>query len=117
MSDDNLAAFWQRFEDAQPGAHLPLWELPHHLAALKHQSLAREAAGREQWGTAYLKRDNLHEATEELSDAVNYVSFFTEQCEAAGREAEWDLVMEFAAVMGRAYEILAELRHKAAGAP
>ncbi len=68
---------------------LRLFELGgEHSAALFDEAVSRRRVGHERYRAAWLYRDNLREAREELRDALNYVVFTLDQVErelASGR--------------------------------
>jgi hypothetical protein len=111
-SDATHEAFWRRLEDAlyPNGA-------PDSFLALKLQSQNRERAGRHIFGFEYLKKDNLAEATEEISDAEIYIALDSLQTiRERGSDQDMDMVLTAMAKGVEFYEALLRLRHKRRGA-
>lgn len=117
MDDHTFASFFDRFEESHMGWQRPDYETPAHLQSLRLQCQQREVAGRKSFGNAYLQRDNIAEAREEISDCVNYLHFEALKNELRGRDPEWDLVLEAAECMAEAYRHLAHLDARYRGAP
>ena len=117
QTDENFRAFWGRIESSYPGWQFPLYEPPDEQQTLRLQTQHRERAGRGQFGYAYLNRDNVREAREELADALMYLYLDTLRSARAGEEAEWDVVLSIADDLISAYGKLHQLRAKHRGAP
>ena len=117
QSDENFAAFWERIEEAYPGWVNPLYEPPDTQQTLRLQTMHREKAGRRHFGYAYLSRDNIVEAREEVADCLMYLYLDTLRAIRDGEDPEWDVVLEIANDLLSAYEKFDELRHKHRGAP
>ena len=117
QTDENFRAFWDRVEASYPGWQAPLYEPPDHQQTLRLQTMHREAAGRGNFGHAYLSRDNLREAREEIADCLMYLYLDTLRCKRDGMDPEWDVTLEIAEDLLSAYEKFDKLRHKHRGAP
>lgn len=117
QTDENFAAFWDRIEASYAGWQHPLYEPPDEQQTLRLQTQHREQAGRGEFGYAYLDRDNIREAREEIADALLYVYLDVLKCRREGQDPEWDVVLEIADDLLSAYGKLAQLRHKHRGAP
>lgn len=117
QTDEQFNAFWDRIESSYAGWQFPLYEPPDEQQTLRLQTTHRELAGRKHFGYAYLCRDNLREAREELADALLYVYLDTLKNVREGDDPEWDVVLEIADDLLSAYGKLNQLRHKHRGVP
>ena len=112
-----LAPFFDRLEQTEAGWQYATHKPPAELTHLRALCEARELAGRDIFGDAYLTRDNIAEAFEELADAMNYLAFEAEKVEQAGADPEWDLILTAAGHLVAAYGHLVHLRQRYRGAP
>ncbi len=71
---------------------------------------AREFAGRETFGSAYLGRDNIGEAWEEAADFANYAFFEVLNRRAEGKDDRMDLALIAAHHAAMAHLALLRLR-------
>ena len=117
QNDSNFAAFWDRIEETRAGWQFPLYEPPDEEQTLRLQTTHRELAGRKHFGYAYLQRDNIREAREEICDALLYVYLDTLKNVRDGDDPEWDVVLEIADDLLSAYGKLNQLKHKHRGVP
>lgn len=117
QSDENFIQFWERIEASYPGWQHPLYEPPDEQQTLRLQTTHRELAGREHFGYAYLGRDNIAEAREEIADCLMYLYLDTLKCRREDTDPEWDVVLEIADDLLSAYGKLNQLRHKHRGVP
>ena len=117
QTDEAFTAFWERIESTRAGWQYPLYEPPDEEQTLRLQTMHRELAGRKHFGYAYLQRDNIREAREELADALLYVYLDTLKNKREGDDPEWDVVLEIADDLLSAYGKLNQLKHKHRGVP
>lgn len=112
-SDETLAEFFSRLQEAAfPG------EAPHDFLAFRAHCEARERAGRESFGLAYLSRDNLREAMEEFADGANYFFFDTLQhLRNRGDDDDYELALTAALHAYKAHRAARELAAKRRGSP
>ena len=117
QTDANFAAFWERIESSYAGWQFPLYEPPDEQQTLRLQTTHRELAGREHFGYAYLARDNIREAREEICDALLYLYLESLKDARDGIDSEWDVVLEIADNLINAYAKFSQLRQKHRGMP
>ena len=117
QNDSNFAAFWDRIEETRAGWQYPLYEPPDEEQTLRLQTTHRELAGRKHFGYAYLQRDNIREAREEICDALLYLYLESLKDAREGTDPEWDVVLEIADDLINAYTKFAQLRQKHRGMP
>ena len=117
QTDAGFRAFWDRIESSFPGWQNPFYEPPDTQQTLRLQTMHRERSGRKQFGYAYLSRDNLKEAREEIADCLMYLYLDTLRCERDGMDPEWDVTLSIADDLLSAYEKFDKLRHKHRGTP
>lgn len=110
----DLRAFYDRVALA-----LPSWpEVPEDFEAFRQQCEARFSAGKEQFGSAYLRRQNLREALEECADWGNYMAFDLFQNSKESDEGEdLDLTLEAVNLAYQAHAIARRIAAKRAGSP
>lgn len=116
---DQLGPFLDRLADAIPGAVNPKTGKPSATwAAFRKSCEERERVGRERFGFAFYRRNNIREASEEAWDGANYAAFdHIVQTHREGEDGDVDLALTAAAKFFEAFEALAHLRAKRHHAP
>lgn len=116
-----LSEFLDRLEEATFGLvdhkNPPLgWT---EWVAFRRQAEAREEAGRELFGDAYLFRDNSGEGLEEAADAANYGHFDVERVRAEGGDVDEALQLALVAAQHfyEGYRTLHRLQRKTPALP
>ena len=71
----------------------------------------RETAGRDEFGHAFLDRDNCLEGLEEAADLAIYSELHLLRCRREGRREQTELALEAARLAALAYVALARLHH------
>ena len=118
MTDDEaLNAFWDRIESSYGGWISPAYHIPDEQVRQRVLTTFRERTGREEFGDAYLRRDNIAEIEEELADALVYLHLETRRDEAEGIDPEWDVVLQIVDHILAAQLLLPTLARKHQGAP
>lgn len=88
-------------------------EPPADWIAFRRHCEQREEAGREEFGDAYLYRDNAAEGLEEAADGLNYCHFVVERTRAEGGDVE--RAQHLATIAAQhfflAHQALQQLRH------
>lgn len=101
-SDETLAAFLDHLASTIPG-----WpEAAGSFDAFRRQVQARERAGRETFGFAYLSRDNPAEGLEEAADLAIYAYLDTLKALREGEDDELALALTAARKAWEAHEAL-----------
>lgn len=109
-SDATLNAFFDRLRES-------VSEPAPWLEPLRQFCQARERAGRDEFGFAYLDRDNPREAIEEAADGANYAFFEVLRNRRKGEDEQIDVALLAAYHFGKAYHALDEMRRKEHGVP
>lgn len=112
-TDETVAAFFDRLAaGAFPGKPDP------EYATFRQHCEYRERAGRTDFGDAYLHRDNLAEAREELADLGIYALLDSLQAIRDGKgDEDFELVLTMAHHAYLAYKTSMRLAAKRRGAP
>jgi hypothetical protein len=113
MSD--ISTFYNRL-----ATHFPSWPLiPDGYEEFRAECEARYEAGIEQFGDAYLHRDNLAESLQEASDLANYMALDVLKHIDEGGDGEEDLslALEAARHAYKAHETARLLAARRRGAP
>lgn len=110
----DLTAFYDRL-----ALTFPSWpKTPLPFDAFRSECEERFEAGKTQFGSGYLRRDNLQEAKEELVDFVNYLAFDLFQNSRQSDEGEdLDLTLEAAHLAYQAHALARRIAGKRAGSP
>ncbi len=116
-TDENFDGFWDRIERSYGGWVKQWYKTPNEQVRLRALTKFREGQGREEFGDAYLTRDNLAELEEELADALMYLYLETLKDRKNGTDPEWDVVLQIADAILTAQRYLPTLRRKHRGAP
>jgi hypothetical protein len=90
---------------------------PPEWLSFRRLTLTREQAGRDEFGFAYLGRDNIQAGAEEATDGCNYTYFETRKSIRAGRDADWDLALTAAYHDYMAYLTRLQMRSRQRGDP
>lgn len=110
-SHETLEAFFERLRWAlfPTGKPSPAFEQYRALCE------ARELKGRDDFGLAYLRRDNEQEAGEEAADLAMYMHLSILQARQRGEEEEWSTALEAARHAFIAFEFASQHAHKRKG--